>query len=64
VDYLFVILCSGIALIVAIIYLIQGHPKGKPLLIAWAVVQAIALGIGLIVGVIMGIMQASSGGNL
>ncbi len=59
-DYLFVIFCGWIALLVAIIYLIQGNPKGKPMIIAWFVVQAIAFGIGIVLGVIAAVMGVSA----
>jgi hypothetical protein len=56
-DYLFVIFCGGIALIVAIIYIIQGNPKGMPLLKAWAIVTAIAFVINVGITVMMIAMQ-------
>jgi hypothetical protein len=57
-DYLFCIFCGWIALIVIIIYLVQGNPKGKPMLIVWCVVQAIGFGIGLAFGVLGAMMEA------
>lgn len=62
IDYLFVFLCGWIALIVAIIYMAQGNPKGKPMLIAWCVIQAIMFGIGMAIGTIMAISGATAGG--
>ena len=59
-DYLFIIFCGWIALIVAIVYMVQGNPKGKPMLIAWCIVQAIAFGIGIIIGVVGAMMEASA----
>jgi hypothetical protein len=58
-DYLFVIFCGGIALIVAIIYIIQGNPKGMPLLKAWAVVTAIAFVINVGLTLMMIAMQGA-----
>jgi hypothetical protein len=57
-DYLFCIFCGWIALIVIIIYMVQGNPKGKPMLIVWCIVQAIGFGIGLMLGVVGAMMEA------
>jgi hypothetical protein len=62
-DWLFVIFCHNIALIVAIIYLCTGNPKGKPLLVAWAIVAAISFGLGIVIGLVLAVMGAAAGGG-
>jgi hypothetical protein len=57
-DYLFCIFCGWIALIVIIIYIAQGNPKGKPMLIVWCVVQAIGFAIGFVLGIMGAVMNA------
>jgi predicted RNA-binding Zn-ribbon protein involved in translation (DUF1610 family) len=49
-EWVLGILCSGIACIVAIVWMIQGKPKGKKLLFVALAVQAIGVVIQVIIG--------------
>lgn len=54
-DYLFCIFCGGIALVVSIIYIIQGNPRGMKMLKVILIVSAVSSGLGFIVGFIGGL---------
>lgn len=59
-DYLFCFFCTGIALIVAIIYIVQGNPRGKKLLVAALICVAIGTVLNIIafsVGIVGGLSQ-------
>ncbi|MEX0713617.1 MAG: hypothetical protein WD278_14765 [Pirellulales bacterium] len=47
-DWALAILCGGVACIIAIVWLVQGHPKGTKMLVATLVAQAIWFGVWLI----------------
>ncbi|MBI3099025.1 MAG: hypothetical protein HYY93_12410 [Planctomycetes bacterium] len=53
-EWVFAILCGNIACIVAIIWMIQGNPKGKKLFLVTLVTQVVAFFIGMIMGAVGG----------
>lgn len=59
-DYVFCILCGGIALVVSIIYLVTGNPKGKKMLIVTLAAQAVFFVIGFVLGIVMQMMAPAT----
>ncbi|TWT87158.1 hypothetical protein Mal64_26930 [Pseudobythopirellula maris] len=57
-EWIIAILCSNIGCIVAIVYIIQGKPKGKKMLMVVACVYVITFIIGVIIGVFQEVQNA------
>lgn len=55
VDWVLAILCSSIGCIVGIVYMVQGKPKGKKLLIVSLIVMAVAFVINVLVALKQGV---------
>jgi Zn-finger nucleic acid-binding protein len=51
-DWALAILCSGIACIIAIVWLIQGHPKGTKMLVASLVAQVVWFLVSFAIGIV------------
>ena len=54
IDYVFCVLCGGIATIVSIIYCVTGNPKGPTMLKINLIAQAILFALGFAYGMMMG----------
>ncbi len=59
-DYLFCIFCGGIALVVSIIYIVQGNPRGMKMLKVILLVSAISAGLGFLGGLVGGLAGLSA----
>jgi hypothetical protein len=60
-DWVLAILCTNIALIVGIVWLITGNPKGKKMLMVCGIVYAVGFAIGFMIGVLGALNQGAVG---
>ncbi len=60
VEILFAILCTNIACILALIWLVMGNPKGKKMFVVVVIVYAVAIAIGVVIGLIQVAMEAGA----
>jgi hypothetical protein len=56
-DWMMIVFCCWAALIMSIVYMVQGKKKGVKLLIAIVVVNVIAFFIGVVIGVVQVLMN-------
>ncbi len=51
-EYVFAVLCTNIACIMGIVWMVQGKPKGGKMIVVCLIVQAIAMAIGVVIGLL------------